>query len=73
MELVKNEIEVIFAGIREEDIAPAREMFILGTTNDCLSIIRYNGSPIADGRPGPVSKRIKSLILADIAANGTPF
>lgn len=73
VELVKNDVEVVFAGIREEDIAPAKEMFILGTTNDCLSIIRYNGSPIADGRPGPVSKRIKSLILADIAANGTPF
>lgn len=73
VELLKGETEAVFSGIREQDIATAREMFILGTTNDCLSIVRYNGAPVGDGRPGPVSRRIKSLIQADIAANGTPF
>jgi branched-chain amino acid aminotransferase len=73
VELMGDEVEVVFAGIREEDIATAREMFILGTTNDCLSIVRYNGTPVGDGRPGPISKRIKALILADIAATGTPL
>ena len=68
-----NMFKDLFAGIREPDIATAREMFILGTTNDCLSIVRYNGTPVGDGTPGPVSKRIKALIVADIAANGTPF
>lgn len=73
VELLRDEIEVVFTGIREEDIATAREMFILGTTNDCLSIVRYNGNPVGDGKPGPVSKRIKALLLADIAANGIAF
>ena len=73
VELLKDEIPVVFAGIREPDIATAREMFILGTTNDCLSIVRYNGTSVGDGTPGPISKRIKALVVADIAANGTPF
>jgi len=73
VELIEGEMEVVFTGIREEDIATAREMFILGTTNDCLSIVRYNGVPIGDGRPGPVSQRLKERLVADIAANGTAF
>jgi len=73
VEFMQAEMDVVFAGIREEDIATAREMFILGTTNDCLSIIRYNGASVGDGRPGPVSRRIKERIVADIAENGTPF
>ncbi len=73
VEFMRPEMEVVFTGIRETDIATAREMFILGTTNDCLSIVRYNGVPVGDGRPGPVSKRIKHLIVADIAANGMAF
>ena len=59
--------------MREEAIATAREMMILGTTNDCLSIVRYNDAPVGDGRPGPVSRLLKARILADIAANGTPL
>jgi branched-chain amino acid aminotransferase len=70
VELIQGEIEVVFAPVREEAVATAREMMILGTTNDCLSIVRYNGAPVGDGRPGPVSRRIKERIVADIAANG---
>lgn len=73
VELLKGEIEVVFTGIREEDIATAREMMILGTTNDCLSIVRYNGAPVGDGKPGPVSRTLKTRIVADIAAYGSPI
>jgi branched-chain amino acid aminotransferase len=73
VELTRGEIDVVFTSIREYDIDSAREMFILGTTNDCLSIVRYNGQPVGDGRPGPLSRRLKSLLVADIAANGTPL
>ncbi len=70
VELLGDDIEVVFAPVREEAIAEAREMMILGTTNDCLSIVRYNGAPVGDGKPGPVSRRIKERLVADIAANG---
>ncbi len=73
VELLRGEIETVFTKVREADIAAAREMLILGTTNDCLSIVRYNGAPVGDGTPGPVSKRIKALLTADIAATGVPL
>ncbi len=73
VELLGDEVEVVFTGIRESDIESAREMLILGTTADCLSIVRYNGRPIGDGKPGPVSRRIKSLLVADIERTGMPF
>lgn len=73
VELMRGEIDVVFTGIREYDINSAREMFILGTTNDCLSIVRYNGNLVGTGHPGPVSRRIKERLVADIATNGTPF
>ncbi|WP_300162765.1 aminotransferase class IV [Solidesulfovibrio sp.] len=73
VELLAGEAEVVFAPVREEAIATAREMMILGTTNDCLSIVRYNGAPVGDGKPGPVSRLLKARILADIAKNGTPI
>jgi len=71
VELLRGEIEVVFTRIREADIATARELCLLGTTNDCLSIVRYNDAPVGDGRPGPVARRIRACIVADIAANGT--
>ena len=73
VELLRGEIETVFTKVREADITAAREMLILGTTNDCLSIVRYNGAPVGDGTPGPVSKRIKALLTADIAATGVPL
>ena len=73
VELLRGEIETVFTKVRETDITAAREMLILGTTNDCLSIVRYNGALVGDGTPGPVSKRIKALLTADIAATGVPL
>ncbi len=69
-ELVKDEIPVTYREIREEDILAAREMVILGTTNDALAIVAYNGAPIGDGKPGPVAKRLRECIVNDIRENG---
>lgn len=68
--LAEGEIPVVYKEIREEDIVRAREMIVLGTTNDALGIVSYNGKPVGDGRPGPVGRRLRELILADIISNG---
>ena len=73
LELVHGDIEVVFASVREADIATAREMLLFGTTNDCVAVVRYNDTPIGDGKPGPVAKRIKERMVADIATNGLPL
>jgi branched-chain amino acid aminotransferase len=73
LDLVKGDIPVIFRGVTEGEIFEARELLILGTSGDCMSIVRYNGKPIHDVRPGPVSRRLRSLLQEDLRNNGVPF
>ncbi|MDQ7031177.1 MAG: aminotransferase class IV [Desulfonauticus sp.] len=73
LELVKNEFTFLFRPIREEDIYEAREVILLGTTIDAVSVVRYNDKPIFDVRPGPISRRIRELLLQDQEDYGMPF
>ncbi|BCS87449.1 aminotransferase class IV [Pseudodesulfovibrio sediminis] len=70
IDLIKNEISIIFRGIREEEILLAREVIIVGTTGDAISVVRYNGKPIHDVKPGPVAKRIRALLKQDLIEYG---
>lgn len=72
VELAKGQIEVVFTNIAEQDIQKAREFMVVGTTIDSLSIVKYNGEPIGDGAPGPVSRRLRELLRRDLEENGTP-
>ncbi|WP_157493407.1 aminotransferase class IV [Desulfonatronovibrio magnus] len=73
LDLIKNEVSFIFRGIQEDEIYEAREVILLGTTLDAVSVVRYNGKPIHDVRPGPVSRRIRELLLEDIQKTGLKF
>ncbi len=73
LDLIAGEVRVRFTGVSEGDIYEAREMMAFGTTGDCMPIVRFNGKPIHDVRPGPMAKRFRELLKADLEANGTPF
>jgi branched-chain amino acid aminotransferase len=73
LDLIKGEIPVAFRGIREEELYQAKEIIILGTTMDALSIVRYNGKPVHDVRPGPVSKKLRAILQQDLLDNGVLF
>jgi len=73
LDLIKDEVGFVFRSIREEEIYEAREVILLGTTIDALSIVRYNDKPIHDVRPGPVSKRLRELLQKDLWENGVEF
>lgn len=73
LDLLKGEIPVQFRRIEENELYKAREILVLGTTGDCLSIVRYNTKPIQDVRPGPVSRKLRELLLKDIEENGEAF
>jgi branched-chain amino acid aminotransferase len=73
VDLVKDEMEIMFKGVTEDEIFHAREVMMVGTSFDCVGVVRYNGKPIHDARPGPVSTRIRELLRADLAKNGSPF
>ncbi len=70
VDLIKDEMPIIFRGISEDEVKEAKEVIICGTTIDALSVVRYEGWPIFNVRPGPVSRRMRELIRADIAENG---
>ncbi len=72
MELIRDEVRVVTRNIREEEIFKAREVLLLGTGPDCVAISFYEGRPVADGKPGPVSARLRALIKQDIRKIGTP-
>ncbi|WP_078716800.1 aminotransferase class IV [Paucidesulfovibrio gracilis] len=73
IDLIKDEVDLIFRGIRESEIREAKEVFIVGTTTDALSVVRYEGKPIHNVKPGAVSKRIRQLLQQDLRENGLPL
>lgn len=73
LDAVKGEVPVIFRQVREDDMYLAREVILLGTTIDALSVVRFNKKPIHDARPGPISKRMRRFLIQDLQENGTPL
>lgn len=54
--------------ISEAEVASADELMLTSATKEVLPITRYNGQPVADGKPGPVYARLRSAYDAVIAA-----
>ena len=43
----------------------AEEVFLAGTTAEVLPVVRIDGQPVASGTPGPVTRRLRELFLAE--------
>jgi D-alanine transaminase len=41
------------------DLAEVSELFLTGTTSEVLPVVRVDGKPVADGRPGPATRRLQ--------------
>ncbi|WP_147821222.1 aminotransferase class IV [Salidesulfovibrio onnuriiensis] len=70
VDLIKNEISVVFRGISEDEILEAREVIVVGTSGDAIPVVRFKGKPILNVKPGPIQKRMRELIQKDIRENG---
>lgn len=70
LDLIQGQVPIAFKAINEHEIYEAREFMILGTTPDALAIVRYNGKPIHDVKPGPICKRLRQLLIEDLEKNG---
>ncbi|NCC23885.1 MAG: aminodeoxychorismate lyase [Deltaproteobacteria bacterium] len=66
-------ISTITRSIRESEIYDAREVILLGTSIDAVSVVRYNGRAIHDVRPGPMSRKLRAMLQDDLQKTGTPF
>ena len=47
-----------------EEARAAREAFLTSTTAELLPVVRIDGAPIADGKPGPLSLKLREAYLA---------
>lgn len=55
--------------LQVDELKTAAEVMLFGTTLDVLPVSRIDGSPVADGKVGPVARKLRALILDDIANN----
>jgi D-alanine transaminase len=53
-----------------EEARAAREAFLTSTTSDVLPVVRIDSVPIGDGRPGPLSRKLRAAYLAHAAVLG---
>lgn len=54
--------------IPAQNLMSAAEMMILGTTTEIKPVVRVDGRQVADGRPGPVTRRLQAAFRALVAA-----
>jgi D-alanine transaminase len=45
--------------LKRDDLAEVSELFLTGTTSEVLPVVRVDGRPIGDGRPGPITRRLQ--------------
>lgn len=73
IDLVRDEMNVAFRKVREDELYRAAEVMVLGTTTECVSVVSFEGQPVGGGRPGPVARRFRELLRRDLAENGISF
>jgi len=73
LELVKAEVDIEYRRVHEEEIHEAMEVILLGTSIDALSVVSFNNAPVNETRVGPVSRRLRELIVRDQKENGVPM
>ena len=52
--------------LRRDDLGHVSEVFLTGTTSEVLPVVRVDGRPVADGKPGPVTQRLQEAFAAEV-------
>ena len=60
----KEGIPVRLGALPVEEIDALEELFLSGTTTEVMPLTRVDDRPIADGRPGPITCRLRQAYLA---------
>jgi branched-chain amino acid aminotransferase len=74
MELAGQLTGAQLTSVCETDITPeqacdAAEIMIFGTSIDVVPVVEYDGKRIGDGKPGPVFRRLRELMVGDVRNN----
>jgi D-alanine transaminase len=71
VKLLRDEgVEVVERVFTRAEMMAADEVFLTGTTTEVMPVIRIDGLTVADGKPGPVSRRLHARFRAWMSANG---
>jgi D-alanine transaminase len=54
--------------LKRDELAEVSELFLTGTTAEVMPIVRVDGQPVADGRPGPVTRRLQEVYTEAVRA-----
>jgi D-alanine transaminase len=54
--------------LQRDDLPRVSELFLTGTTSEVMPVVRMDGRPVADGRPGPVTQRLQEAYARAVAA-----
>lgn len=73
MDLAREIIPVLSRPVPESELYDFQEIILLGTSIDAIGVVRYNGQVVGNGKPGPVSKKLRQLLIADRKAHAQPL
>ena len=73
MSLAEGFMPVATRPVPESELYECREIILLGTSIDAVGVVRYNDRVVGLGTPGPVSLRLRELLVADRKAHGQPL
>jgi D-alanine transaminase len=54
--------------VRAAELADAEEVFVTGTTSDVMPVVAIDGQPVAGRNPGPVTRRLGSLLAQQVGS-----
>ncbi len=66
-------IKITETNITRHDVFIADECFLTGTAAEVIPVIKADGRPIGNGRPGPISTRMIARFREIVRATGTPI
>lgn len=61
-------LPLVFERVARARFQGADEIFLAGTGHDVCPVIALDGRPVADGRPGPITRRLQQVFAARVAA-----
>ena len=60
-------VPVDFRSLHRDDLAGAEELFLTGTSMEVCPVVQVDEQTIADGKPGPVTRRLQEAYKAVLA------
>jgi D-alanine transaminase len=66
LRLAGEEVAIEERAFTPDEARGAAEAFLTSTTNPCLPVTAIDGAPVGDGRPGPVTGRLRDRVWAEI-------